>query len=97
MLDQNVIKLTFANPEQRQRRLRKTKAELVEELESLEARFSDFQDASQTPGDIPGLGHGIDRFKAIVDNIPIGISLKDKDGRVVLANRQILEWWGISD
>jgi len=97
MFDQNDTKLTPDKQQRRQKRLRKTKAELVDELESLEARLSDFQTPSKIAGDHPELGHGFDRLKAIVDNIPIGINLKDKDGRVVLANRQILEWWGIPE
>lgn len=36
-------------------------------------------------------------FRSLIDNLPIGICLKDKDGFVVQANRQILEWWGMTE
>jgi len=36
-------------------------------------------------------------FHRVVDNMPIGVCLKDRNGKVFMANRQILEWWGISE
>jgi len=36
-------------------------------------------------------------FQRVVDNMPIGVCLKDRDGKVFMANRQILEWWGMSE
>ncbi len=37
------------------------------------------------------------RLRAIVDASPIGIFLKDQDGRFVLANAAICEFWGVSE
>jgi len=36
-------------------------------------------------------------FRSIIDNIPIGINLKDENGFVIQANKQILEWWGLPE
>ena len=47
--------MSAGKQKQRQRRLRKTKAELLEELESLDAKVSGFQDAPQTTNDNPAL------------------------------------------
>jgi len=35
-------------------------------------------------------------FHRVVDNMPIGVCLKDENGKVFMANRQILDWWGMS-
>ncbi len=37
-----------------------------------------------------------ERFRAVVDNSPTAISLKDTEGRYLLANRRYEEWFGIS-
>ena len=37
-----------------------------------------------------------ERFRAVVDNSPAAISLKDTEGRYLLANRRYEEWFGIS-
>jgi len=95
--DQNDSKLTSGNHDLRQKRLRKTKTELVDELESLEAQLSSTQDVSRNLDERPELDLDYDRFKAIFDNIPIGIHLKDQDGKVVLANREVLKWWGLTE
>ncbi|MGH6662709.1 MAG: PAS domain S-box protein, partial [Rhodospirillales bacterium] len=34
------------------------------------------------------------RFRIVVDNLPIGINLKDIDGRFVLINKKFEEWYG---
>ncbi len=36
-------------------------------------------------------------FRRIIDNMPIGMSLKKKDGTVTLANKQLLDWWGVDE
>ncbi|MCH7692066.1 MAG: PAS domain S-box protein [Proteobacteria bacterium] len=37
-----------------------------------------------------------ERFRAVVDNSPTAISLKDTEGRYLLANKRYEEWFGIS-
>ena len=37
------------------------------------------------------------RFRTIVDNLPIGVNLKDMDGRFLLVNRQFETWYGVSE
>ena len=36
-------------------------------------------------------------FQRVVDNMPIGVCLKDEDGKVRMANKQILQWWDITE
>jgi PAS domain S-box-containing protein len=64
----------------REHRLRKTKAQLVDDIESLERRLA----AAES------------RLEAIIDNSPASICLKDADGRYQLVNRHFTELYDMS-
>ena len=38
-----------------------------------------------------------ERFRVIVDNLPMGVNLKDKDRRFLLLNKKYEEWLGVSE
>jgi len=67
---------------------KKNEAALNLAKETLEQRFVE-RSAKLTESEL--------LFQRVVDNLPIGVCLKDEDGKVLMANRQILEWWGISE
>ena len=38
-----------------------------------------------------------ERFRAVVDNLPIGVNMKDLDGRFTLVNKIQAEWYGLPE
>ena len=38
-----------------------------------------------------------ERFRTVVDNLPIGVNLKDLDGRFLLVNKQLATWYGFAE
>ncbi|NQU60350.1 MAG: PAS domain-containing protein, partial [Rhodospirillales bacterium] len=38
-----------------------------------------------------------ERFRTVVDNLPIGVNLKDLDGRYLLVNKQLAAWYGVAE
>ena len=75
----------------RQQRLRRTKAQLVDELESLEreiaqAKLDDAGDGVGVSSSSAVLKESEGLFKAIIDNSPAAILLKDLDGQYLMAN-----------
>lgn len=37
------------------------------------------------------------RFRAVLDNLPVGVHLKDTDGRFLLVNKQLATWYGVAE
>ncbi|MBI4457604.1 PAS domain-containing sensor histidine kinase [Candidatus Uhrbacteria bacterium] len=37
------------------------------------------------------------RFRAVLDNLPVGVNLKDADGRFLLVNKQLATWYGVAE
>lgn len=75
-------------------RQRMTKAQLIDELEKLESGIAAGKSRLETD-DVPERSHGSQNlFRTVVDSLPMGISLKDKQGKLVLVNKQLQEWWG---
>jgi len=46
---------------------------------------------------IEALRDSENRFRTVVDNLPIAINLKDREGRFLLANRQTELWYGTNE
>jgi len=38
-----------------------------------------------------------ERFRTVVDNLPIGVNLKDLDSRYLLINKQLAAWYGVAE
>ncbi|MBL4690744.1 MAG: PAS domain S-box protein, partial [Rhodospirillales bacterium] len=82
----------------RQQRLRRTKAQLVDELESLEreiaqAKLDDAGDGVGVSSSSAVLKESEALFKDIIDNSPAAILLKDLDGQYLMANTTWQEWF----
>jgi PAS domain-containing protein len=73
-----------ATTKTRKRRLRQTKAQLIDELEALERRLAE-------------PGNGGDRLRDVVENIPEGFSYYDADDRMVICNSVFRTYFGYSD
>ncbi|NQU62401.1 MAG: PAS domain S-box protein [Rhodospirillales bacterium] len=79
----------------RQKQMNKTKAQLVDELEALERDLAGVKDSGKEPPD-DGNGLSLESetlFKAVIDNSPAAILLKDTKGRYLMANPKWNEWF----
>ena len=85
----------------RQKRLRKTKSRLVDELESLERALTQAKLGGNYGGDAgvdisastEALMENQGLLLSIIDNSPAAILLKDPEGRYLMANRIWYEWF----
>ena len=78
-----------------QKHMRKTKAQLVEELEALEREPAEAKLApggAEDPAAI-ALRESEKRLRPVVENAPAAILLKDTDGRYLMANPKWHEWF----
>ena len=80
------------------KRRRKTKAELVEELETLERRLEVIEDIQSHyeafENVIPG---GEEAFRKAFDHAPVGMALSDPDSRFLVVNKSLCEMLGYSE
>ena len=81
----------------RKKRLRKTKAQLIDELDKLEFEVARLKEQPETVAVSEAFRDDENLFRLVANTLPIGISLKDKRGKVVLANNKLLEWWKTSE
>ena len=79
------------------KRLRKTKAQLVQELESLERRLTDTGGAQSADeafeNVIPG---GEEAFRKAFDHAPVGVALTSADARFLVVNKTLCDMVGYS-
>ncbi len=73
-----------ATTETREQQFRKTKAQLIDELDALARRMAE-------------PGNGGDRLRDVVENIPEGFSYYDADDRLVMCNSVYKTFFGYSD
>ena len=74
----------------RERRLRKTKAQLIDEIDTLEQRTAALEAANEASAAAEA------RLKAIIDNSPTTICMKDAKGRYLLVNKHFTELHGMT-
>jgi len=79
----------------RQLHLRKTKAQLVDELDGVERELAELKRGKKTliDGDSSLFLKNAALFRSVIDNSPAAILLKDTEGRYLMANRQWNEWF----
>jgi len=68
----------------------KTKAELLQELETLRRRISELEQAE------PRLKDSEKQFKELFENTPVGIYRTTPDGRIIMANPALIRMLGYS-
>ncbi len=78
-----------------QKNMRKTKAQLVEELEALERELAEAKRGKGGAEDTAtiALRESEKQLRAVVENAPAAILLKDTDGRYLMANPKWHEWF----
>ncbi|NQU56272.1 MAG: PAS domain-containing protein [Rhodospirillales bacterium] len=79
----------------RQSHLRKTKAQLIDELEGLQRELGALKRGGKTleEGDSSLFLTNSALFRSVIDNSPAAILLKDTEGRYLVANRQWHKWF----
>ena len=79
----------------RQKRLRKTKAQLVDELEKLERRVAKGEPALMSVAPKPPMGQSEDMLRLIIDSVPVGIAYFDRRRKFRVANETCRRFLGL--
>ena len=80
----------------RERRLRKTKTQLIDEIDTLEQRAAALEAANRSSAPVRAKAEAAVResqnlLQTILDNLPVTVFLRDRNGRFIMINKRYEE------